>query len=213
MAYRRVPLHLAPSKGDQLPQPHLGLQRAWVEAHRALQAKAPGDLGIDRPAAEGGHNVGRLGIRLRHGDSQAARDLARQPVQGDRFGMHGHVHEHALRQPVPEGRGDIHAALAGFADQVRLGLGIVAEPDVSLTQRGPHADLGIRFSKLGYRQTSAFVERVRAASPAAIAGMKADDLIIAVEGHRDPLAERRIKLTEPRLEMRGRRVGKRRVAG
>ena len=46
------------------------------------------------------------------------------------------------------------------------------------------ADLGIVLSKLGYRQVSAFVEKVRKDSPAAQAGIKSDDLIMAVDSRR-----------------------------
>lgn len=44
--------------------------------------------------------------------------------------------------------------------------------------------VGIRLSELGYRHVSAFVERVRADSPAAKAGIKQDDLVIAIDGKR-----------------------------
>lgn len=45
-------------------------------------------------------------------------------------------------------------------------------------------DLGIRLAKLGFRHVSAFVERVRPGSPADRAGVRVDDLIIAVNGRR-----------------------------
>ncbi|MEK6644811.1 MAG: trypsin-like peptidase domain-containing protein [Planctomycetota bacterium] len=44
--------------------------------------------------------------------------------------------------------------------------------------------VGIRLSELGYRHVSAFVERVRTDSPAAKAGIKQDDLIVAIDGKR-----------------------------
>lgn len=44
--------------------------------------------------------------------------------------------------------------------------------------------IGITLSKIGYRQTWAFVERVRRGSPADRAGIRPDDLIIAVDGRR-----------------------------
>ncbi len=44
--------------------------------------------------------------------------------------------------------------------------------------------IGITLSKIGYRQTWAFVERVRRDSPADRAGIRPDDLIIAVDGRR-----------------------------
>ncbi len=37
------------------------------------------------------------------------------------------MHEGALRQPILEGRRDVHAAFAGFADQMGPGLGIDVE--------------------------------------------------------------------------------------
>jgi S1-C subfamily serine protease len=46
------------------------------------------------------------------------------------------------------------------------------------------ADFGIVLSKLGHRQVSAFVEKVRKDSPAAKAGIKTDDLIMVIDGHR-----------------------------
>ncbi len=44
--------------------------------------------------------------------------------------------------------------------------------------------LGIRLSKLGFRHVSAYVERVASDSPAAEAGIQADDLIVSVDGER-----------------------------
>lgn len=44
--------------------------------------------------------------------------------------------------------------------------------------------VGIKLSKLGYRQVPAYVERVRPGSPAAKAGVEADDLVWAVDNRR-----------------------------
>ncbi len=44
--------------------------------------------------------------------------------------------------------------------------------------------LGIKLSRLGFRHVSAYVERVARGSPAADAGLKADDLIISLDGRR-----------------------------
>ncbi len=46
-----------------------------------------------------------------------------------------------------------------------------------------------KLAKLGYRHVSAYVERVRPGSPAAEAGIRADDLIIAIDGRRIADAE------------------------
>ncbi len=44
--------------------------------------------------------------------------------------------------------------------------------------------VGIKISKLGFRHVSAYVERVGAGSPAADAGIRPDDLIVAIDGKR-----------------------------
>lgn len=44
--------------------------------------------------------------------------------------------------------------------------------------------VGVKLAKLGYRHVSAYVERVRPGSPAAEAGIRVDDLIIAIDGRR-----------------------------
>jgi len=49
--------------------------------------------------------------------------------------------------------------------------------------------VGIKLSELGFHHVSAYVERVRAGSPAAQAGIKADDLIVAIDSKRIADAE------------------------
>ncbi|MFQ5429933.1 MAG: S1C family serine protease [Phycisphaerae bacterium] len=44
--------------------------------------------------------------------------------------------------------------------------------------------VGIRISKLGFHHVAAYVERVRPGSPAARAGIRPDDLIVAIDGRR-----------------------------
>jgi len=51
------------------------------------------------------------------------------------------------------------------------------------------ADIGIKLSRMGYRHVSAYVDRVRPGSPAAKAGIRGEDLIIAVGGRRIADAE------------------------
>lgn len=56
------------------------------------------------------------------------------------------------------------------------------------TQNAPRDErepyLGIRLSRLGFRQVPAYIERVAAGSPAAEAGLKADDLILSIDARR-----------------------------
>lgn len=44
--------------------------------------------------------------------------------------------------------------------------------------------IGIKISRLGFHRVSAYVERVRPGSPAAEAGIQADDLIVSINGRR-----------------------------
>jgi len=44
--------------------------------------------------------------------------------------------------------------------------------------------VGIKISKLGFHRVSAYVQRVRPGSPAAEAGIRADDLIVSINGRR-----------------------------
>jgi len=50
-------------------------------------------------------------------------------------------------------------------------------------------DLGIKLARLGFQRQSAYVERVRPDSPAAKAGVKADDLVLSLDGRRVTDAE------------------------
>jgi S1-C subfamily serine protease len=49
-------------------------------------------------------------------------------------------------------------------------------------QPGAKADLGIRLFALGGRRAPAFIDRVIPGSPAAAAGLKSDDLVVAIAG-------------------------------
>jgi serine protease Do len=49
---------------------------------------------------------------------------------------------------------------------------------------GKPVDIGIKLSTLGFRQSTAFVQRVRTGSPAHSAGVQVDDLIVAIDGKR-----------------------------
>ncbi len=58
----------------------------------------------------------------------------------------------------------------------------------SRRQEGQHGvvDVGIRLFELGYRKKLVFVERVVRSSPAALAGLKSDDLIVSANGRSVP---------------------------
>lgn len=59
------------------------------------------------------------------------------------------------------------------------------EPVRTAATTAPSAPyVGIKVSSLGYRHVAAFVERVRPGSPADQAGIKPDDLIMAIDGRR-----------------------------
>ncbi len=81
-------------------------------------------------------------------------------------------------------------------------------------------DLGIRMAKVGYQQKLAFVERVRRGSPAAKAGVRKDDLILAIGSRNvadvdDYLAQiKRLRADEPvdLVVRRGKRILTLRVA-
>lgn len=61
--------------------------------------------------------------------------------------------------------------------------GAASQPDIEEPAKAdPY--LGIRISKLGFRHVSAYIERVVPGSPAAAAGLKKDDLIVALDGKR-----------------------------
>ncbi len=70
------------------------------------------------------------------------------------------------------------------ADAARRAAGEPAPPPTSdAPAAGPSSsDLGIRIAKAGYLKVFPSVERVRRGSPAAQAGVRADDLILAVNG-------------------------------
>ena len=62
-----------------------------------------------------------------------------------------------------------------------------APPETSARRAAPRSaaevvDIGVRIARTGYRQIPPFVERVRADSPAAQAGVRKDDLIMSVNG-------------------------------
>ncbi|HKQ50017.1 MAG TPA: trypsin-like peptidase domain-containing protein [Phycisphaerae bacterium] len=62
-------------------------------------------------------------------------------------------------------------------------------PDRPASVEGQKPYIGIKLAKLGYRHVSAFVDRVRPGSPAETAGVRADDLILAIDGRRISSAE------------------------
>ncbi len=75
--------------------------------------------------------------------------------------------------------------LAAFMEDARRGEPGAASSAPSVAADKP-LDLGIRLVEAGYRTTLPFVERVVAGSPAAKAGIRADDLILAVNGREVP---------------------------
>lgn len=64
---------------------------------------------------------------------------------------------------------------------------------------GTKADLGIRLFALGGRKSPAYVDRILPGSPAALAGLKSDDLIVSIAGQvvRDAGEFQRISLSLP----------------
>lgn len=88
-------------------------------------------------------------------------------------------------------------------EEVRSFLGGSARPAVATTRpgvesrgRGGRAYLGLHLFTLGYRRVAAYVDRVDADSPAAAAGIRPDDLIIAINGRRVGTIEDYRALTE-----------------
>jgi S1-C subfamily serine protease len=73
--------------------------------------------------------------------------------------------------------GDDAARSAGAAATVDA-VPPVAEPEAEPRREDP----GITLMSVGYRQVLPFVERVRRNSPAARAGVQADDLVLSVNG-------------------------------
>jgi serine protease Do len=55
-------------------------------------------------------------------------------------------------------------------------------PMIAAVQPGAKADLGIRLFALGGRKAPAFIDRIIPGSPAAAAGLKSDDLVVAIGG-------------------------------
>lgn len=64
-----------------------------------------------------------------------------------------------------------------------------SDPDVAASKKAGKPYVGVKLAKLGYRHVSAFVDRVRPGSPAEKAGIKPDDLILAIDGRRVSSAE------------------------
>ncbi|MCC7290733.1 MAG: trypsin-like peptidase domain-containing protein [Phycisphaerales bacterium] len=75
--------------------------------------------------------------------------------------------------------------LAAFMDDAERGEPGKAPSSTSAATDKP-IELGIRLVEAGYRTTLPFVERVVAGSPAAKAGLRVDDLILAVNGREVP---------------------------
>jgi serine protease Do len=73
---------------------------------------------------------------------------------------------------------------AGSAPGVDRGTTDAAGPRAAAGPGGGRPDAGLRLFRLGYRDVAAFVDRVAPGSPAHRAGIRADDLIIALDGKR-----------------------------
>lgn len=103
-------------------------------------------------------------------------------VQGRFIGLVGKVIESASTNTR------INFAIPGEELIAFLGSESVRPTTASTAPTGPanaaRPYVGIRLSKLGYRQVSAYVERVSPNSPAAKAGVHPDDLILAIDGRR-----------------------------
>jgi serine protease Do len=56
------------------------------------------------------------------------------------------------------------------------------QPMAAVARPGAKADLGIRLFALGGRRAPAYIDRVIAGSPAAVAGLKTDDLVVTIAG-------------------------------
>ncbi len=62
--------------------------------------------------------------------------------------------------------------------------GKVSEPAIAVQITAEPGETGIRLFELGGKSAPAYIERVRAGSPAAAAGLQADDLVISVGGEK-----------------------------
>lgn len=96
-------------------------------------------------------------------------------LKGELVGMIGKVIEGKntntrLNYAVPR---DLLAAFVAGKEQS-------SDVAVSPAQKG---DLGLRLFPLGGRKSPAYIDRVVSGSPAAVAGLKADDLLMSVGGH------------------------------
>jgi serine protease Do len=75
--------------------------------------------------------------------------------------------------------------VTAFLQDARSGASAATQPSPADAPQGYH---GIRLSRIGYRRTLPFVERVAMNSPAAEAGVKPDDLIVSANGTAIPHA-------------------------
>ena len=76
----------------------------------------------------------------------------------------------------------LEATLDTVGDSMASALTIGSHEPATEWKKGAPFDPGIRISRVGYRTVLPFVERVRAGSPAQRAGVRRDDLILAVNG-------------------------------
>ncbi len=74
--------------------------------------------------------------------------------------------------------------IATFLNDAPTSRPLSANPSNSSNSPTKKPYIGIKLTKLGFRQVSAFVDKVRPGSPAAHAAIQPDDLIMAVDGRR-----------------------------